>query len=76
MAGSVYSLVVSQAHDAAVVLKPATVVLHARVHDRPDWFINVVRADILQKVDHLSPRRLQTHIHDFNKLYGLGNSYS
>ena len=54
------SLVVGEADDAAVILVPATVVLHARVQDGANRFVDVVRAHVLEEVNYFTPGRLKT----------------
>lgn len=44
---------------AAVVLVSSVVIEHPRVHNMPNWHVQVVGEEILQNVQSLSPRGLQ-----------------
>jgi len=50
--------VVCKPDDWAVVLITSVVILHASVNYTADRLVNVVRAHILEKLDHFKPGRL------------------
>jgi hypothetical protein len=59
-----YSLILRQPRQRTIVLVAAHPVLHARVNDGPDRHVHIVRAQILEQIDHLPPLRPQVHLRE------------